>query len=145
MGDVYPIFFTRAQYIIHRTGGVQRTTDPHMQNFACFGRKTKKNPKRKDGNRYSGKLKARILFGSTAPPAKKLHAPTYSNQNLQLLQEKFDMLEAEGVLGRPEDHGVTVEHVSASFLVRKNSGGFRLVTAFTALSSLAATPKPSQP
>ena len=90
-------------------------------------------------NGYSGKLKARILFGSTAPPAKKLHAPTYSNQNLQLLQEKFDMLEAEGVLGRPEDHGVTVEHVSASFLVRKNSGGFRLVTAFTALSSYTKT------
>ena len=36
-------------YIIHWTGGVQRATDPHMQNFACFGRKTKKNPKRKDG------------------------------------------------------------------------------------------------
>ena len=27
-------------YIIHWTGGVQRATDPHMQNFACFGRKT---------------------------------------------------------------------------------------------------------
>ena len=36
------------QYIVlnpTRTGG--GPTGPHMQNFACFGRKTKKNPKRK--------------------------------------------------------------------------------------------------
>ena len=29
-------------------------------------------------NGHAGKLKARILFGSTVPPPKKLHAPTYS-------------------------------------------------------------------
>ena len=90
-------------------------------------------------NGYSGKLKARVLFGSAVPPSKKLHAPTYSNQNLQLLQDKFDELESEGVLGRPEDHGVIVEHVSASFLVSKSSGGHRLVTAFTALSNYTKT------
>ena len=64
----------------------------------------------------------------------KLHAPTYGRDNLQLLQDKFDELESQGVFGRPEDYGVVVEHVSPSFLVKKPSGGYRLVTAFTALS-----------
>ena len=90
-------------------------------------------------NGFSGKLKARILFGSTVPPPRKLHAPTYGRDNLQLLQDKFDELESQGVFGRPEDHGVVVEHVSPSFLVKKPSGGYRLVTAFTALSEFTKT------
>lgn len=52
-------------------------------------------------NGYSGKLKARVLFGSTVPPSKKLHAPTYSKENLHLLQEMFDKLESQKVFGRP--------------------------------------------
>ena len=53
-----------------------------------------------------------------------------------MLQEKFDELEREGVFARPEDVGVAVEHVSSSFLIRKQSGGYRLVnvTTFTSLS-----------
>ena len=90
-------------------------------------------------NGHSGKLKARILFGSTVPPAKKLHAPSYGKENLQLLQDKFDQLESQKVVGRPEEYDVEVEHVSPSFLVRKSSGGYRLVTAFTALSSYTKT------
>jgi hypothetical protein len=90
-------------------------------------------------NGHSGKFQARVLFGSTVPPSRKLHAPTYNKDNLQLLQDKFDKLESEGVFGRPEDHDVVVEHVSPSFLVKKNSGGYRLVTAFTALSDYTKT------
>ena len=90
-------------------------------------------------NGFSGKLKARILFGSTVPPPRKLHAPTYGRDNLQKLQDKFDELESQGVVGRPEDHDVEVEQVSPSFLVHKSSGGFRLVTAFTALSDHTKT------
>ena len=90
-------------------------------------------------NGFAGKLKARILFGSTVPPPRKLHAPTYNRDNLQQLQDKFDELESQGVFGRPEDHGIVVEHVSPSFLVKKSSGGFRLVTAFTALSDHTKT------
>ena len=40
------------QYIVlnpTRTGGGQ--SDPRVHKFACYGRKTKKNPKRKDGKR----------------------------------------------------------------------------------------------
>ena len=86
-------------------------------------------------NGFAGKLEAKISFGSAVPPPRKLHAPSYSRDNLQLLQDKFDELEAQGVFGRPEDYGITVEHVSPSFLVKKSSGGYRLVTAFTALSA----------
>ena len=86
-------------------------------------------------NDYSGRLRAHVTFGPVLPPARKLHAPCYGRDNLQLLQDKFDELESQGVFARPEDVGVVVEHVSPSFLVRKSSGtGFRLVTAFTTLS-----------
>lgn len=35
-----------------------------------------------------------------------------------------------GVFRRPEDVGIIVEYVNPSFLIKKTSGGFRLVTAF---------------
>ena len=46
----------------------------------------------------------------------------------------FDELESLGVLARPEDIGVTVRHTSPSFLVKKPSGGHRLVTSFVELN-----------
>ena len=67
------------------------------------------------------------------PPTRKLKIPKYSNSNLQHLQNKFDRLEKQGVFCRPEDLDIAVEHVSPSFLVRKPSGGTRLVTAFTSI------------
>ena len=85
-------------------------------------------------NDASGRLRARITFGPVLPPTQKLHAPCYGKDNLKILQDKFDELEAQGVFARPEDVGVVVQHVSPSFLVRKSSGaGYRLVTAFTTL------------
>ena len=86
-------------------------------------------------NDKSGRLRARVTFGPVLPPSRKLHAPCYGRDNLQLLQDKFDELESQGVFARPEDVDVVVQHVSPSFLVRKSSGtGYRLVTAFTTLS-----------
>ena len=85
-------------------------------------------------NDKSGRVRAHVTFGPALPPARKLHAPCYGKDNLQILQDKFDELEAQGVFARPEDVGVVVQHVSPSFLVRKASGiGYRLVTAFTTL------------
>ena len=85
-------------------------------------------------NDKSGRIRARITFGPVLPPTTKLHAPCYGRDNLQLLQQKCDELEGQGALARPEDVGVVVQHVSASFLVKKSSGvGHRLVTAFTSL------------
>ena len=85
-------------------------------------------------NDASGRLRARITFGPVLPPSQKLHAPCYGKDNLQILQDKFDELEAQGVFARPEDVDVVVQHVSSSFLVRKSSGvGYHLVTVFTTL------------
>ncbi len=58
---------------------------------------------------------------------------------MQILQNKFDELERQGVFARPEEVGVVVEHVSPSFLVRKANGGFRLVTAFTTIGEYSKT------
>ena len=42
-----------------------------------------------------------------------------------------DQLEGLGVLGKPEDYGITVQHVSPSFLVKDaRSRKTRFVTAF---------------
>ena len=40
-------------------------------------------------------------------------------------------MEKQGVFRRPEDVSVTAEYLNPSFLVKKPSGGFRLVTAFS--------------
>ena len=56
--------------------------------------------------------------------------PQYSRDKLVELQDKFDELEFKGVFCRPEDIGVSVEYLNPSFLVKKPSGGYRLVTAF---------------
>ena len=42
----------------------------------------------------------------------------------------MDDLESRGVLVKPEEVGVSVEYLNPSFLVKKQSGGFHLVTAF---------------
>ena len=62
-----------------------------------------------------------------------------------MLQDKFDELDSQGVFVRPEDVGVVVEHVSPSFLVRKPSGGHRLVTAFTSIGQYCKTLPTSMP
>ena len=84
-------------------------------------------------NDSSGRIRARVNILTVHPPTKKLHVPNYSNSNSQLLQSKFDELECQGVFARQEDVNVVVEHVSPSFLVRKQSEGYRLVTAFTTI------------
>ena len=89
-------------------------------------------------NDNSGRVRARVNIGNTKPPPKKLRVPNYCKNNQLLLQEKFDELEGS-VFRRPEDVGVIVEHVSPSFLVRKPSGGHRLVTAFTSIGEYCKT------
>ena len=91
-------------------------------------------------NDASGRVRARVNIGKVVPPTRKLQVPRYDKGNLDLLQDKFDELERQGVFARPEDVNVVVEHVSPSFLVKKSSGvGHRLVTAFTALGQFCKT------
>ena len=49
-------------------------------------------------NDKSGKVRARINFGQAKPPTRKLRVPNYCKGNLDILQEKFDELEGEGVM-----------------------------------------------
>lgn len=54
-----------------------------------------------------------------------------TSYNVVELQEKFDELEQCRVFWHPEDVGVTIEYFNPSFLVKKPSGRFCLVMAFT--------------
>ena len=56
-------------------------------------------------------------------------SPVLADQ-LDLLQSKFDELEAQSIFCRPDDIKV-IEYLNPSFLVKRRNGGFRLVTAFT--------------
>ena len=91
-------------------------------------------------NDNSGKIRARVEVGKVLPPPRKGKLPFYNKDNLQLLQEEADKLEALGVLARPEDLGISVKYVSPSFLRRKPCGGQRFVTAFNELGQYVRLP-----
>lgn len=81
-------------------------------------------------NGVAGPVQAHVNMGPVEPPQRKGRLPQYSRNQLAELQEKFDELETAGVFKKPEDAGVSVEYLNPSFLVKKPSGGHRLVTAF---------------
>ena len=81
-------------------------------------------------NGKSGKFKHKINMGLSLPPQRRGRVPQYRKSDLVTLQRKFDELLNEGVFARPEDENVSVEYIHPSFLVKKKSGGFRLVTNF---------------
>ena len=93
-------------------------------------------------NGRSGKFRHRINMSDSLPPQRRGRVPMYNRSNLEDLQAKFDELHKQGVFIRPEELEITAEYVSPSFLVRKQSGGHRLVTAFAELSEYAK-PQPS--
>ena len=80
--------------------------------------------------------------GPVEPPQWKGRLPQYARNQLVELQQKFDELEALGVFRRPEDINITVEYLNPSFLVKKPSGGSRLVTAFADVGRYSK-PQPS--
>lgn len=65
------------------------------------------------------------------PPQRKGLLPQCSCGQLELLQAQFNELESMGAFQKHEDIGVTIKYLIPSFLVKKGSGGFRLVTAFS--------------
>lgn len=76
-----------------------------------------------------GPLQAKVNMGPVEPSQRKGRLPLYARDKLVELQQKFD-LERFGVFRRPEDINVSVEYLNPSFLVKKSSSGFRLVTDF---------------
>ena len=93
-------------------------------------------------NGAAGPIEGIVNMGPVEPPQRKGRVPQYSRDQLDLLQDKFDELEAQGVFRRPEDLEVVVEYLNPSFLVKKRNGGFRLVTAFTDVGRYSK-PQPS--
>ena len=85
-------------------------------------------------NDNCGVIRFDIGMGPVLPPPSKGRLPAYNQTQLQQLQAEFDALDALNVTAPPESAGVMVKHISASFLVKKPSGEFRLVTNFTGLS-----------
>ena len=81
-------------------------------------------------------------MGPVQPPQRKGRMPQYARDQLEQLQTKFDELEAMGVFQRPEDLNIVAEYLNPSFLVKKRSGVFRLVTAFTDVGRYSK-PQPS--
>ncbi|XP_078384150.1 LOW QUALITY PROTEIN: uncharacterized protein LOC144666624 [Oculina patagonica] len=89
-----------------------------------------------------GPLQAKVNMGPVEPPQRKGRLPLYARDKLVELQQKFDELENLGVFRRPEDIDVSVEYLNPSFLVKKSSGGFRLVTDFADVGRYSK-PQPS--
>ena len=76
------------------------------------------------------------------PPRRNGRVPQYALNKLLELHRKFDELENQGVFARPESLGITAEYLNPSLLVKKTSGGFRLVTAFAEVGRYSK-PQPS--
>ena len=88
------------------------------------------NPQISKYNGASGKIEAFVNMGPTLPPQRKGRLPQYNKSNLDALQEKFDELEVAGIVAKPEHVNICVEYLNPSFLIKKPSGGSRLVTSF---------------
>ena len=93
-------------------------------------------------NGHVGPFEAVVNMGPVQPPQRKGHLPQYARNQLVELQAKFGELETMGVFVRPEDVPVNVEYLNPSFLIKKRSGGHRLVTAFSDVGRYSK-PQPS--
>jgi hypothetical protein len=100
------------------------------------------NPHFEGYNGAAGPFKAVVNMGPVHQPQRKGCLPQYARDKLVELQNKFNDLEDLGVFVRPEDAGVVVEYLNPSFLIKKQSGGFRLVTAFADVGRYSK-PQPS--
>lgn len=84
------------------------------------------NPLFSGYNGAVGPLEAKVNLDPVQHPQRK--GQQFSKDLLCNLQEMFNELKNIGVFKRPEDLGISVEYINPSFLVKKHSGGFRLVT-----------------
>ena len=88
-----------------------------------------------------GNLNARIILNNDAidPPSFPCKKIIQTEKLEDMKQDIMDQMEADGILVRPEDVGVTLTHVHPSFLVPKMDDGvptgeYRLVTNLQSLS-----------
>ena len=89
-----------------------------------------------------GRVEAVVNFGENPPPQRRGRLPFYPKAGLDELQDHWDELERRGFVSKPQEIGVEVELVHPSFLVKKPSGGNRLVSVFIELARFCR-PTPS--
>ena len=71
-------------------------------------------------NNYFGRHECKLNWANnTRPPATKVHTANYNHDTKHLLQQVVDQLTDANVLGKPHEDGIHIQHVSPSFLVRK--------------------------
>ena len=85
---------------------------------------------------------ASVNIGPVQRPNEKAACSTAPRTNIVELQAQFDELEQVQVFRRPENLDITAEYLNPSFLVKKPSGGHRLVTAFADVARYSK-PQPS--
>ena len=95
-------------------------------------------------NGHSGNIQCHINMGPNQPPQRKARLPQYDHTKMVVLQQKFDALEDQSIMVKPEEVGVTAEYMNMSFLVTKpgSQDSFRLVTAFREIGEYSR-PQPS--
>ena len=87
-------------------------------------------------NGFPSYVDNRLNFSRRPSANDKVHVPRYSGQFQEILAERMDELEEQGILCNPEVLGITVQHVSPSFVVPKEEKGkYRLVTDFSLLNN----------
>ena len=117
----------------------ERFKSLHSQHASVF------TPNFEGYNGATGPIKATVNMGPTEPPQRKGKVPQYARDKLVELQEKCDELERLGVLQKPEQVNVVPEYLNPSFLVRKPSGGYRLVTSFGEVAQYSKPPPTLMP
>ena len=92
-------------------------------------------------NGVLGNLDAKMTLNNNLvePPSYSPKRVVQSEKMDKIQQDIMDQMEADGILGRPEDFNVTVTHMHTSFLVPKmddgkSTGEWRLVTSMQSLS-----------
>ena len=93
-------------------------------------------------NGAAGPIKGIVNMGPVLPPQRKGRMPQYARDQLDELQTKFNELEPIGVFQQRENLSIVAEYLNPSFLIKKRSGSFRLVTAFTDVGKYSK-PQPS--
>ena len=93
-------------------------------------------------NNYSGRFVHTVNISENLPPQRRGRIPEYNQNDKEILQQKFDYLLKQGVFARAEDMNIPVEYVHPSFLIKKPSGGYRLVTSFGQVAEYAR-PQPT--
>lgn len=76
-------------------------------------------------NGVLGNLSARITLNNNLvePPSRCPRKVVQSEKMDKIQQDIMDQMEADGILGRPEDYNITVTHMHSSFIVPKMDDG----------------------